>query len=358
MSILDQPERWMSVDPQSMRSLLESFPEQVQTAVRAGRNLALPECRDIKVIIVTGLGGSAIGGDLARSITESQVKIPIIVNRNYVLPEFVGASSLVFACSYSGNTEETLSAYEQARRSGASIICITSGGHLERLAAANGHPLLRLPGGLPPRAALGHSLIALLAALQAMQIVPDMAESMLEAVDLLKKLRDKYGSANPESSNPAKNLARSLCGKIVAVYGSNGIMESAAYRWRSQIAENAKNLSFHHVLPEMNHNELVGWLYPEEALRHIGVILLRDKGDHPQVQRRFDLTRNLIAEKAGVLHEVWSEGSSILARVLSAIYLGDFISLYLAYLNNINPTPVAVIDFLKKNLSMAGESKR
>jgi glucose/mannose-6-phosphate isomerase len=135
-------------------------------------------------------------------------------------------------------------------------------------------------------------------------------------------------------------------------------METAAYRWRSQIAENAKNLSFHHVLPEMNHNELVGWLYPEEVLRHIGVILLRDKGDHPQVQRRFELTRGLIAEKAGFLREVWSEGESILARVLSTIYLGDFVSLYLAYLNGADPTPVAVIDFLKKNLSMMGEAKQ
>ena len=130
-------------------------------------------------------------------------------------------------------------------------------------------------------------------------------------------------------------------------------MESAAYRWRSQIAENAKNLASHHALPEMNHNELVGWLYPEEALRKVGVVLLRDKGDHSQVQRRFDLTRELISGKAGAVNEVWSEGKSLLARVLSVVYLGDFVSLYLAYLNNTDPTPVDVIDYLKKNLSSA-----
>jgi glucose/mannose-6-phosphate isomerase len=178
MSILDRPDHWISVDPQSMRSLLESFPEQVQAAAQAGRNLHLPQPGEPKTIVVTGLGGSAIGGDLARSITETQVKIPIIVNRNYDLPEFVNASTLIFACSYSGNTEETLSAYEQGKKAGASILCITSGGQLETLATANGDSVLRLPGGLPPRAALGHSLFALLTALEAMQIVPSMAESM------------------------------------------------------------------------------------------------------------------------------------------------------------------------------------
>jgi len=351
MSVLDQRDRWISIDPKSMRSLLEAFPEQVQTAAEKGFDLSLPKPKDINVILVTGLGGSAIGGDLVRSITETQLEIPIIVNRNYDLPGFVGASTLVFACSYSGNTEETLSAYRQSRSAKASIICITSGGQLESMAKTDGYPVLRLPGGLPPRAALGHALMTLLAAMRAMQIMPNLGESIGETIALLKRLRNQYGTENPESTNPAKGLARSLHGKLVALYGSNGIMETAAYRWRSQIAENAKNLAFHHVLPEMNHNELVGWQYPEEVLRKIGVVFLRDKSDHPQTQRRFDLVKGLIGEKAGAMHEVWSEGDSLLARVLSVIYLGDFVSLYLAYLNNADPTPVEVIDYLKRNLS-------
>jgi glucose/mannose-6-phosphate isomerase len=352
MSILDQPARWMSIDPQSMRSLVESFPDHVQAAADKGRNLTLPRPTDAKVILVTGLGGSAIGGDLVRSIAEMKLRTPIIINRNYDLPGFVNASTLVFACSYSGNTEETLSAYKQSRQAKASIVCLTSGGQLESMAGTDGYPVIRLPGGLPPRAALGHALITLLAAMQAMQIIPNMDASIQETIGLLVRLRDQYGTNNPQSANPAKGLASSLHGKIVALYGSNGIMESAAYRWRSQIAENAKNLAFHHVLPEMNHNELVGWLYPEEVLQKVGVVFLRDKADHPQTQRRFDLTKGLIGKKAGSLHEVWSEGESLLARVLSVVYLGDFVSLYLAYLNNIDPTPVAVIDYLKTNLSM------
>jgi glucose/mannose-6-phosphate isomerase len=351
MSILDQRNYWISIDPRSMRSLLESFPEQVQAAADRCKALTLPEPENIKIILVTGLGGSAIGGDLVRSIAEYQIKTPMVVNRNYDLPHFVDSATLVFACSYSGNTEETISAYKQSRAANASIVCITSGGKLESMAKADGYPVIPLPGGLPPRAALGHALITLLSAMQAMKLLPDLTESLNETIALLQKLRDQYGTENPESANLAKQLASSLHGKIVAVYGSTGIMEPAAYRWRSQIAENAKNLALHHVLPEMNHNELVGWLYPKEALLKVGVVFLRDKLDHAQTQRRFDLTKAIMSGKAGALHEIWSEGDSPLARVLSVVYLGDFVSLYLAYLNNVDPTPVEVIDYLKKNLS-------
>ncbi len=353
MSILDQPDRCRSIDPQSMMSLVESFPEQVYSAEQAWRDLSLPAPCETRALIVTGLGGSAIGGDILRSVTGPQLRVPLTVNRDYALPGCVDASTLVVACSYSGNTEETLSAYQHARRAGASIVCISSGGKLAALAKADAVPVLRLPGGLPPRAALGHSLFALIAAMQAMKIIPDMTESISETIGLLKRLKGQYGAENPESGNPAKSLARSLSGKIVAIYGSSAIMDAAAFRWRSQIAENAKNLAFHHVLPEMNHNELVGWLYPEDVLRRVGVVFLRDKDDHPQTQRRFDLTREIIAGRAGAVQEVWSEGNSLLARVMSSIYLGDFVSLYLAYLNNTDPSPVQVIDYFKGRLSAA-----
>jgi glucose/mannose-6-phosphate isomerase len=356
VSVLDQPDRCASIDPKSMKSLLESFPEQVESAVQSGRDIRLAIPENINVLIVTGLGGSAIGGDLVRSVAGPQLRVPLLVNRDYDLPGYLNEHALVLACSYSGNTEETLSAYEQARDAKAAVVCITSGGRLASLAKEEGFPVLLVPGGLPPRAAMGYSLFTLLSALQALRFIPDMTAATRETISLLRQLRARYGTENPESDNPAKRLASSLHGKIVAVYGSNAILDAAAYRWRSQIAENSKNLAFHHVLPEMNHNELVGWRFPEDALRKVGVVFLRDREDHPQVQRRYDLTRELISGRAGVLHEIWSEGESLLARVSSTIYLGDFVSLYLAYLNNIDPTPVEVIDYLKRSLSTA-ESK-
>jgi glucose/mannose-6-phosphate isomerase len=354
MSTLDRLDNLKSMDPQSMHLLLESFPEQIQAAAQAGTSVSLPQPREIKVLVVAGLGGSAIGADVARVVAGPQLGVPLIVNRDYSMPGFVDASSLVFASSYSGNTEETLSAYQQARSVKASLVCITSGGKLEAMAKADSVPVLRLPAGLPPRAAFGHSLVMLLVGMQKMQIIPDTSESTREAVEVLNRLRRKCSAANPEAENAAKSLARSLAGKLIAIYGSSAIMDAVAYRWRSQIEENAKNLAFHHSLPEMNHNELVGWRCPEDMLRRVGVIFLRDKGDHPQTQRRFDLTRELIAEHAGTIHEVWSEGNSLLARVLSSIYLGDFVSLYLAYLNYVDPTPVQVIDYLKKRLDTNG----
>ena len=189
--------------------------------------------------------------------------------------------------------------------------------------------------------------------MQAMRLVPDMTVSIEETVTLLEALKKKYGIQKPASENLAKEVALSLHGKITAIYGSSAILGATAFRWRSQIEENAKSLAFHHVLPEMNHNELVGWRYPETVLSQVGVILLRDKNDHPQVQRRFELTKEIISGKAGSIHEVWSEGKSRLARVMSLIYLGDYVSLYLAFLNNIDPTPVDVINYLKEKLSAA-----
>ncbi len=354
MSILEHPDQWISIDPKSMHSLLEAFPEQLRAAAGAARGLSRENTDDIKLLIVTGLGGSAISGDLARSIAAPQLRLPLLVNRDYNLPVFADAHSLVFACSYSGNTEETLSAYRQARKAKCPLVCITAGGQLGAMAQSDGFPVLLLPSGLPPRAALGYSLVSLLSAMRALQFIPDMGSSIDEAVGLLKRLRGSYGSAHPRPSNPAMALAGSLHGKIAAIYASNGIMESAAIRWRSQIAENSKNLAFHHVLPEMNHNELVGWMFPEDVLKRVGVVLIRDQGDHPQVHRRFDLTRELIAGKAGSLDEVWSQGNSLLARVLSVVYLGDFVSLYLAYLNKVDPVPVQVIDYLKRKLGGAG----
>jgi glucose/mannose-6-phosphate isomerase len=353
MSVLDQPDLWMSVDPNAMHALVGKLPEQIKETVAAGRALSLPSAESVHSIVVTGLGGSAIGGDLARSIAGGNLKKPFLVNRDYELPAFVDASTLVFACSYSGNTEETISAFHQALKSGATVLCVTSGGRLQALADAGGHPVLMLPKGLPPRAALGHSLFMLLNALQALCLIPDMTDSIDETLGVLAELRDRYGPTNPESSNKAKIIASSLYGKVVAVYGSSAILEATAFRWRSQIEENAKNLAFHHVLPEMNHNELVGWLHPSKTLQDIGVLLLRDRGDHPQVQRRFQLTREIISGRAGTIHEAWSEGESLLARVMSLIYLGDFVSLYLSYLNNADPTPVDVIDYLKSKLSVA-----
>ena len=339
------------IDPKRMWSLIEDFPENMEAAAQTMENLSLPQAKCMTAaVVIAGLGGSAIGGDLARAAAGDAVRFPLFVSRDYNLPPFVNEATLVIACSYSGNTEETLSVYEQAKYERADIVCITSGGLLADMAMRDSFPVVSLPAGLPPRAALGYALSTLLGVLRVKKIIPDMNGDIKEAVALLRTLRERYRPEAPAAGNPARQLAAELHEKIVAVYGSSAIMEAAAYRWRSQIAENAKNLAFHHALPEMNHNELVGWLCPEAALKNIGVVFLRDPEDHPQVRKRFDLTREVIEGKAGVVREIQSKGKSRLARILSVVYLGDFTSLYMAYLNRLDPTPVAVIDAFKNKL--------
>ena len=329
---------------------MQSLPAQVTAAMEAGRKLVLPAPPRVAHVVISGMGGSAAGGDVVRAATSCVLRVPLLVCRDYRLPGFLDSSTLVFASSYSGNTEETLAAYEQARAAGAAIVCLTSGGRLASLAAGHRYPVIPLPPGLPPRAALGYSAVLLLSALAAMELVPDMTGPMRETAGLLTRLAARYGPETPETNNQAKRIARTLHGRLVAIYASSANLEPAAVRWRGQIEENAKNLAFHHLIPEMNHNELVGWELPAHLLAQIGVVFLRDPGDHPQVQRRFGLTAEIVARKTGVLHEVWSEGESLLSRIFSVICLGDFVSLYLACLNSVDPTPVPVIETLKERL--------
>jgi len=353
LSALDNAKLRAQIDPNAMWSLITDFPDQIETAARNVEHLFLPPAIGMPTpasLVITGLGGSAISGDLVRAAAGNSIKLPLIVNRDYDLPPFVNPSTLVVACSYSGNTEETLSVYAQAKAAGADVVCVTSGGLLAELARGDCRPVVSLPGGLPPRAALGYALTTLLGVLRAKGIISDMSDDIKESVALLRALRKKYRPETTIIDNPAKMLAVDLMDKIVVIYGSSAIMEAAAYRWRSQITENAKNLSFHHALPEMNHNELVGWLRPESGLNKISVVFLRDPEDHPQVRKRFDLTRKVIEGKARVVRVIQSEGKSRLARILSIVYLGDFTSLYIAYLNQVDPTPVKVIDAFKEEL--------
>jgi glucose/mannose-6-phosphate isomerase len=350
LSVLDQPDRLAALDPKSMRTLIGSWPSLVGDAARLAPSLSLTRARDIAQVVVSGMGGSAIAGDVVRAVAAPSLKVPLLVSRDYALPAFAGPSTLVIASSYSGNTEETLSSYQQARAAGASIVCLASGGKLAAAAHEHGYPVIPLPGGLPPRSVLGYSAVMLFGVLTSLGLLPDMGAQFTEAVEVLNRLTARYGPSEPEIHNPAKGIARSLHGKIAAVYASSALLDPAAVRWRGQIEENAKSLAFHHLLPEMDHNELVGWEIPEAALRQIGVIFLRDRGDHHQVQRRFDLTRQIVAQRAGVVQEVWTEGESSIARIFSLVCLGDFVSFYLACLNEVDPTPVSVIETLKQRL--------
>lgn len=338
-------------DPKGMYQWILDFPKQVEDAVTIGTKAAIKlSARGIQNIVLTGLGGSAIGGDLLRSYLADELKIPLIVNRHYLLPAFVNSKSLVIVSSYSGNTEETISAHREAVRKKAKVLCISTNGTTEQLAKKHRHPVIKIPPGLSPRAALGYSFFPLLVVLAKLGFVKSKSKDIRETIGLLSARGKSFSNPGGED-NPAYRLAQQFRGKLPIVYAPNEHLDAVNVRWRGQIAENAKQLCFGHVLPEMNHNELVGWKVLTPLMKEMEVIFLRDKGTHSRVAMREDITKQLIGQYAAHVTEIWSEGTSLLARMFSLIQFGDWVSLYLAILNDEDPAPVAVIDYLKEQLS-------
>jgi glucose/mannose-6-phosphate isomerase len=343
-------EEMFAVDTSNMYRLLREFPVQVKEAVRIGTSASLTlNVRGIENVVLSGLGGSAIGGDLLRSYLAGELKVPFTVNRHYTLPAFVGARSLVILSSYSGNTEETNAAHKEAIRRKARIVCISSNGVTAKLALSRKSALIKVPGGLPPRAALGYSFFPLLITLTRLGLAGNKSRAIRETIGVLDAKSVEYGNPDP-AANKALQLAEQLRGHLTVIYSSTERFDAVNTRWRGQIAENGKSLAFGHVLPEMNHNELVGWKVLKDQMRDMQVVFLRDKDDHKRVQVRMDITKQIIGEYTSHITEVWSEGTSVLARIFSLVYLGDWVSYYLSILNGEDPTPVRVIDHLKEEL--------
>ena len=354
MAKLDAIGTIQKYDRAEMLGIIESFPKQCNAALAIGQAFDLPAAYRAKYrnIVCTGLGGSAIGSDIARSYLQGEAKIPLIVNRNYTLPAFVNSETLVIAASYSGNTEETLSAYRDARAKGARIIAITSGGELGSLAEKDGCAVITIPPGLPPRCALGYSFFPLLILLSKLGIVPDKSKEIEQAISGMDALRNNaLGHHVPQRKNIAKKIAQGIFGKFPVIYGGQDRIDAVVTRWRGQIAENAKTLASNHVFPEMNHNEIVGWEYPPKVLKSCVVLMLRDADDSRAVSRRMDITGKILKNQGVKVIEVQSQGKGLLARIFSLVYTGDFVSFYLAILNRCDPTPVERIAYLKKELA-------
>ncbi|MFA5339224.1 MAG: bifunctional phosphoglucose/phosphomannose isomerase [Candidatus Omnitrophota bacterium] len=354
MNDIDNMDQVKKIDKSGMLDLIVKFPEQCENAFSIGKDFFVPQSyigAGCKNIVFSGLGGSAIGADLLRSYLTDEIKIPIFVSRDYTLPRFVGKDTLFFACSYSGDTEETLSSYAEARQKGAKIIAITSGGKLEVLAKEDKVPVIYIPGGNPPRSALGYSFFSWLDVLHKFGFIDDKTGNVEEAIADMREFRDNViGPEVPSPKNIAKKIAKELSGKYVIIYGANKHIDSIVVRWRGQLAENAKTLASTHVFPELNHNETVGWEGPEKLLKDLAVVILRDESEHPRVAKRIEITKTMIGKETKVI-ELRSKGRNLLSRMFNLINTGDFVSCYLAIQNGVDPTPVERIVNLKKELS-------
>lgn len=339
------------LDEHGMLNVVGRFDKQLEEAVEIGESIKVPGAwASVTNVVICGLGGSAIGGDLIRAYLGKSLRVPLFVNRGYCVPGFLGPSTLAIMSSYSGNTEETLSALKEVSAAEAKILCISSNGQLQREADEHGLPLITIPGGYPPRTAIGYSAIPLLVVLGKLGLAPDPIEEVRKSIGWVRRKIQLYGPACPLAENAAKTLARQLHRKIPVVYGSQDRLDVLATRWRGQFSENGKQLAYSASLPEMNHNEIVGWKHPAAILRQMVPVFLRDREDHPRVQIRAEITRDIVSKKAGSALEFWTDGESWLERLWTLILLGDYASVYLSFLNQEDPTPVEAIEGLKNRL--------
>lgn len=353
MKILDDLKFMEKTDKANMLDLLLGFPEQCGNAYKIAEDFQPPPVYKetaFKNIVFSGLGGSAIGADLIRSYLSDEIKVPVLVSRDYILPAFVDENTLVFICSYSGDTEETLSSYYEARRRGAKIIALSSGGKLQNAAIEDKIPFVSIPKGYPPRTALGYSFFPWLMILNKLGLIGNKASDVEDTISNMSKLSGICNPSVKTVKNPAKRLAEALKGKYIIIYAANKHFDAVITRFRGQFEENSKTLASTHVFPEMNHNETVGWENPKRLLKDFAVLLLRDVSEHPRVAMRMKITAGIIKKKSKVI-EMHSEGGSLLSRMFYLIYLGDFASYYLAILNRRDPTPVEMVVYLKKELS-------
>lgn len=339
------------IDKSDMLGVLLDFPLQCRQALEIAQNLrALPQNRGIKKIVFSGVGGSAIGAELVRCYLYSESRLPVEVIREYELPAYVDRETLVFVVSYSGNTEETLSAYTKAKEKGAQVIAISSGGKLKAAASSDGVTFIAITGGLPPRYAIGFLSTIPLYILEKLGLISEVGPAVEETVRVLEELKANIGPHSGITDNISKYTAQKLYNKFTFIYSASEHFEVVGTRFRSQLNENSKALAYSGVFPEVNHNEIMGWENPKKLFKDFVAVMLRDSQQHPQINKRMEITKELLKKEGINTLEIFSRGEGLLARIFSLIYIGDFISFYLAVLYGADPASTDKITYLKQRL--------
>jgi glucose/mannose-6-phosphate isomerase len=349
--ILDELENIKKIDSRGMLTLVEKLPDMLEEGWTIADSHNLPKPEKINNIVMSGMGGSAMGGDIVAYVLRDKVKFPMVVNRNYTCPNFVDGGTLFFALSYSGNTEETISSFKEAAAKKARIICISSGGELKELAAKFKVPFIEIPKGLPPRAALGYILSAMLNVLYKLGIDSGLKQEIGDSVKLLRQLSKKRGASASSRENEVKQMALKLSGKIPVVLATEGTTYPAGLRWKTQLNENSKVTMLFSVFPELNHNDLVNYSFLKPGEHDFSFVILRDDAELERMKKRIEITKSLISGFVGGISEVWAQGRSRLEKLMSLIQFGDYLSVYLAVIAGIDPTPVEIIEKLKKELA-------
>ena len=334
------------IDSKNMIDIMKSFPEQIEDAVTISKGVSIPMLR-FRNIVVTGMGGSAIGGDVMSSWLSSNLDVPIFVNRNHELPGFADENTLLFAVSYSGNTDETISSFLEGVKRKCNVVSITSSGRLAELSVAHKKPLIRIPSCLVPRAAVAYLLFPMIAVLEKQGLIkPDLNDVVSTIVSLGKRISPDVDV----SGNPGKQIAVKINHKIPVIYGHT-CYTSIARRWKTQFNENSKTPAFYDAIPEIYHNDIVGW--QDNRAFNLIPIVLRDKNESEKMKNGIEFIKKNVFKE---FIDVWAEGNTTLSKMLYLLHLGDFVSFYLAILHNVDPTPVEIIERMKKETSSKSHS--
>ncbi|MBL4862806.1 MAG: bifunctional phosphoglucose/phosphomannose isomerase [Crocinitomicaceae bacterium] len=324
-----------------MKKLITDFPDNITEAMQIAASVKLKSpTHEIKNVVICGMGGSGIGGSLVSKWLENELEVPIYIAKDYTLPGFVSKNSLVIGSSYSGNTEETLSSFDQAIDRGAHMIGITSGGKMKEICESNDFDVVIVPGGNPPRTALGFSIVQLI------NVFVQLGMAKSSALDNIVSARTLIVEEEETIRKEAMLLAEHLHGSVGILYAAADY-EPVLVRARQQFNENSKMLCWHHVLPEMNHNELVGWGGGDDRF---AVVFFDAEGSHPRNDKRTEITKSKVGDKSKVL-TIKAKGTNIIERSIYIINLVDWASVYLSELKKVDPIDITVIDYLKSELA-------
>lgn len=325
-----------------MKELIEKFSEQLKEALAIGRTAKLNlGAQTYSQVVINGLGGSGIGASILSDYVKDKLSIPLLVNKTYDIPKHVGAHTLFIACSYSGNTEETIAAYRSAKAKKATVVCVTSGGELLQLAIKHKQPYIQIPAGNPPRASLGYSMVQLLYILYYAKLISLSSErEILSAIQMLE-------TSTKQIQKKAFALTQTLKNQFIAIYANDGY-EGLAVRFRQQLNENSKVLAWHNIVPEMTHNEIVGW---RQSHPNVHVLFCYHKEDYPRNMARLQYLKKVLKSYKANLSDIELKGDNYWQKAFYFIHLTDWISVYLADINQQDAGEVKVIDGLKKMMA-------
>lgn len=341
-----------SVDRSNFKKILLDFYKQIEESelLTEQANVSI-KAENIHNILYFGMGGSAIAGNLLYDALYDELKVPLDVVRGYNCPAYCDRHTLVIASSYSGYTEETLSAISEVGKTGATVLAITSGGELKKIAESHKWNLINIPGGLPPREALGYSFFPLYHALGRIGLLKEYRLNTKKIAAFIQDIAKRNDHARHDGHVFSEELAKTIKGKIPIIYSTAPYLNTISKRWQNQFHENSKSMSFANVVPEMNHNEIVGWEQETNLQKNMIVIFLENENPHPRIQKRIELSKKIIQKKGVQVVELYTEGKTRLEKIFSLIILGDWVSYYLAIYYKKDPIAIKNIDYLKGELA-------